>query len=163
MSDPEPLEAKDSRTMPGWLLTIPLIYVILLLIAVLVYGKIESVNILGLVIPTSVIWFGTLGGFVASLQGIFFYNKKWDDSFTIWHIFAGVIGAAYGLASYLFLLVMVKAGGGSNQPANSFVFALAAFAIGYGQSNFHAMMDHVFKIIFHQTKSSDETKKSTES
>lgn len=59
---------------------------------------------------------------------------------------------------YLFQLVIVEAGG-SNQAANMIPFALAVFRIGYGQSNFQYMMDEVFRIINHPTKSSYDPKK----
>ena len=150
--------------MPRWLIAMSLMYLALLIFTALAYGKIETFKIHGLDIPTSVIWFGALGGVITSLQGIFAYNKKWDHSYTIWHVFAGVVGAVYGLASYLFLVVIIKSADGSIQPINAPVFALAALAIGYSQSKFHSMMDQVFSIIFRPARSSsNDPKKSAKS
>lgn len=144
--------------MPGWLLVVPLIYLTMLVGALFVHGSPHSIDILGLSIPTLVIWFGTLGGVIDSLQGIFANNKKWNHGFTIWHVFSGILGAVYGLTSYLFLLVIVTAGGGAKPPVEA-VFALAAFTIGYEQSKFHAMMNEIFGIIFKSSKSPDDTSK----
>ena len=158
MSYSEPIEVKSSRKIPGWLLIIPVMYLALLVGALFVHSKTHSVDVLGLTIPTTVIWFGTLGGVVDSLQGIFANNKKWNHSYTIWHVYSGILGAVYGLASYLFLMVIVDAGGGARQPVDA-VFALAAFTIGYEQSKFHSMMDEVFGIIFKSNKSPDDASK----
>ena len=150
MSEPTEIQS----TMPRWLPVITLMYLALLIFTAFVYGKTVSFEIHGLVIPTSVIWFGALGGVIASLQGIFAHNKEWKHNFTIWHVFAGVVGTVYGLASYLFLVVIIKSADGSIQPINAPVYALSALAIGYSQSKFHAMMNQVFSIIFRPSKSS---------
>ena len=145
----------DKKIMDNWLLAAPVTYLLALGLSLWFFRKYSALNIVGFQVPLSVIWFGALGGVVASLQGIFFYNRKWDKSFTHWHIFSGLVGAAFGLASYLFLIVIVNSAAGTSSgnasaaSSKDAVFALGAFAIGYGQSHFHAMMDRVFSVIFH--------------
>jgi hypothetical protein len=148
--------------MPSMLLVVPVLYLALLVGVLFLHGVTKSFMILGLPIPTVVIWFGTLGGVIDSLQGIFANNRKWKHSFTFWHIYSGILGAVYGLTSYLFLTAIVNAGGGTKQPAQV-LFALAAFTIGYEQSKFHSMMDQIFGIIFQQNKSPDDAPKNERS
>lgn len=148
----------NKQPMDNWLLAAPVGYLVVLGLTLWFFRQYGHLNILGFTVPLSVLWFGTLGGVIASLQGIFFHNRKWDDSFTHWHIFSGVVGAAFGLASYLFLVVIVNsatgagAASGSTATNSQAVYALGAFAIGYGQSHFHAMMDRVFSVIFQPPK-----------
>lgn len=83
---------------------------------------------------------------------MFLHRYEWEDKFTLWHVFSGVVGAVYGIVSYLFLVVIVmNAGASVSLKLNSPVFALGAFAIGYGQSQFHSMMKKVFNVIFQKT------------
>lgn len=178
--DPESLKEKPSRHMPGWLVVIPLIYLIFLVIIAIVYRKpipnptsppstiLRTISIFGFPVPILVFWFGTLGGVVDSLQQIFAKNKRWNHTDTIWHVFAGVVGAAYGLASYLTLQVVVNASGSTSLTGGSTIkaeaiFALAAFTIGYEQSKFHEMMDDIFKIIFKPVTNPDDPKKAVSS
>lgn len=157
-------EVKKTKTMNRWLLVAPLLYFVALGILALLFHDVKSVNLMGLQsVPLAVLWFGALGGVVASLQGIFLHNQKWDDSYDYWHLFSGLIGAAYGLASYLFLLVIVNSTQGTSQaaPQGVAVYILGAFAIGYGQSQFHAMMDRVYTVIFHPSKVAPEVSKDT--
>ncbi len=176
MSDPESLKEKPSRHMPKWLVAIPLIYLIFLAIILIVYrapisdstltssNNLRTISIFGFSVPILVFWFGTLGGVVDSLQQIFAKNKRWNHTDTVWHVFAGLVGAAYGLASYLTLQAVVSATGSVLSPKASTIqteaiFALAAFTIGYEQTKFHEMMDAVFEIIFKPVTNPDAPNK----
>ncbi|MHB1521871.1 MAG: hypothetical protein ACYCWN_11275 [Ferrimicrobium sp.] len=140
--------------MPRWMVLAPLLYIVVLIsVAVgLRASSGTSINLVGLSVPAAVLWFGALGGVVSSLQGMFFHNAKWDPSYNLWHWFSGAIGASYGMASYLFLIVIAKAAVNGTVAASADVFALGAFALGYGQSQFHEMMRQVFSILFHTSK-----------
>lgn len=143
---------RDKQPMPRILLVAPVIYIAGLVATLIIFHSTSSVNVFGMRIPLTAAWFGALGGVVASLQGMFFHNKNWDSSYNIWHVFSGAVGIAYGFAAYLFLLVVVKSAAPTANSSAGPVFPLAAFAIGYGQSQFHAMMLQVYNIVFHQPK-----------
>ena len=152
--------------MSNWLLIFPSLYIVALGTTAYILRNHTSLIILGLPLPPAVLWFGALGGVVASLQGIFFHNRKWDNGYTHWHVFSGIVGAAFGLASYLFLIVIVNSangapsiGKGGSAPSQEAVFALGAFALGYGQSQFHAMMDRVFSVLFQPSKVAPQVSK----
>jgi hypothetical protein len=108
-------------------------------------------------IPVAALWFGALGGVISSLQGMFLHRNKWDNNYDLWHIFSGVVGATYGVISYLFLVVVVNAGTSTPPKIDSPVFALGAFAIGYAQTQFHAMMKKVFEVLFQPAKKPGDT------
>lgn len=139
---------ENQQPMPRWLMMAPVLYIAGLVVTLVVFRNASTVNVFGLRVPLMVAWFGALGGVVDSLQGIFLHNRHWDPSYNIWHIFSGTIGIAYGFAAYLFLLVVVKSAVPSSSGGTGPVFALAAFALGYGQSQFHTMMQQVYSIIF---------------
>ena len=151
--------------MSNRILVAPVVYVVALCLALWFWRGQTTLDVLGLPVPLAVVWFGALGGVIASLQGIFFHNKNWDDSFTIWHVFSALIGVAFGLASYLFLLVIVGAADGVSASSAAIdssakghaspqtaapvaVYALGAFALGYGQREFHSMMTRVLGVMF---------------
>lgn len=98
-------------------------------------------------VPLSALWAGALGGVVSSLQGMFYHYKHWNHGYDLWHVFSGTVGAAFGFVSYLFLQVTVVAAGG--QSKNTALFVLAAFTLGYGQRQFHSIMDQAFSLVFH--------------
>jgi hypothetical protein len=154
MADSNDSEKVQQDHMPLALVTAPLLYIVLLAVSLLSFSQTRVFNIFGLAVPAAVLWFGTLGGLISSLQGMFFHNQKWKKSYNLWHFFSGTVGATYGLASYLFLLVVVKSTVSGSAQSDAPVFALAAFAIGYGQSQFHSMMNQVFTLIFHPSKGS---------
>ena len=144
-------KARAFGQMPLWLVWAPVIYSIILLVSAFAVEllKIKTFDVAGVLVPAAVLWFGMLGGLVDSLQGMLFYNRSWNDRFNMWHWWSGVIGSIYGLASYLFLLVIAKAAASGGVERNAAIFAIGAFAIGYGQRYFHAMIGEVFKILFH--------------
>jgi len=142
------------------MISFPIAYLICLLIALPFWRPINilfnTITFNGTeIVPFSVLWMGMLGGVVISLQGIFFHNQSWKGAYDNWHMFSGLIGAIYGLVSYLFLVAVVKA------PAadNAAFFALAAFVLGYGQKQFDSLMNEIFDLIFHPHKDKDEKDK----
>jgi hypothetical protein len=159
------IEIKEEATglpplMPKWMISFPIAYLICLLIALPFWRPINilfnTITFNGTeIVPFSVLWMGMLGGVVISLQGIFFHNQSWKGAYDNWHMFSGLIGAIYGLVSYLFLVAVVKA------PAadNAAFFALAAFVLGYGQKQFDSLMNEIFDLIFHPHKDKDEKDK----
>jgi hypothetical protein len=119
------------ESMPRYMVFMPVGYIVVLISAAvsLRASTGASINLVGLSLPAAVLWFGALGGVVSSLQGMFFHNAKWDPSYNLWHWFSGAIGASYGMASYLFLIVIARAAVNGNVAGSADVFALGAFAI----------------------------------
>lgn len=149
-------DAKSTKRMPGALIVAPVAYLVLLVLAAWLLHGMRPFDVLGVSIPVDALWFGMLGGVIASLQGMFFYNARWDHSYDLWHIFSGIIGAAYGLVSFLFLVVIMKAGASNVVDLTAPVFALGAFALGYGQRHFNAMIEKVFNVLFSEPKKKDD-------
>ena len=151
MSDSVQEQAKQQNMHPS-LLIAPVTYIIILIVTALTLKGASTVSIFGFHLPILVIWFGGLGGVVASLQGMFYYAKsgKWKDSFDLWYVFSGLMGAIYGTVGYLILVTIINAGSNTqNNGQVAALYALAAFTMGYAQRQFHAMMENVFQVIFH--------------
>lgn len=106
-------------------------------------------------IPTASLWFGALGGAASSLHGMFMYNDRWDDSFNLWHRCAPLMGAIYGVFSFLFITVVAKTATASAVDTNAAVFAIGAFALGYSQKQFGTLLTKVFNTIFLPSKGTD--------
>ncbi len=93
--------------------------------------------------PLSVLWFGTLGGLLVSLYSII-AKKEWSGPFSLWHMFSGMLGALYGLISYLLIVVLINAVTISNTfDRNSVAFDVIALLFGFGQSTFQGVMKRV--------------------
>lgn len=98
--------------------------------------------------PLSVLWFGTLGGLLVSLYSII-TNKEWSGPFSLWHMFSGMLGALYGLISYLLIVVLINAVTISNNfDRNSVAFDVFAFLFGFGQSTFQGMLKRFTRSAF---------------
>ena len=142
--------------MPGALICAPVAYLIVLGVSAWMLHGVNQ-GLLWVGVPIAAIWFGTLGGVVSSLQGMFLHRFEWSHRFDLWHVFSGLLGAIYGIVSFLFLVVIMKAGtNGGTLELSSPVFALGAFAIGYGQEHFHGMMDKVFTALFSEPKTPEK-------
>lgn len=88
--------------------------------------------------PLSVLWFGALGGVMVSLYGIF-VNRAWQNQFNLWHAFSGLLGAIYGLISYLIIVVLINSITINNHfDRNALAYDLIAFIFGFSQ---HALGD----------------------
>jgi hypothetical protein len=100
--------------------------------------------------PVSVIWFGALGGTMASLNGIFMHGNDWNDSYDLWHKLSAPVGAVIGLLSYILLVALINSTSGSSSiNTNAIItFDLAAFILGYSQQHFQQLLDKAFGVIF---------------
>lgn len=149
MSDIQKNECDQADVrMPWEILIAPIFYLILLVIALAFWGNISSFKLLGMV-PIILVWAGILGGTLSSLQGIFIYNKKWNHSYDHWHVFSGLIGAAFAIVSYFFLIAIVKTPSPTLSSSTLPIYVLAAFVLGYGQRQFHSLINTAFTLIFH--------------
>ncbi|MGH7234309.1 MAG: hypothetical protein ACREF7_02590, partial [Candidatus Saccharimonadales bacterium] len=98
--------------------------------------------------PLSVLWFGTLGGLLVSLYSII-SKKEWSEPFSLWHLFSGMLGALYGLISYLLIVVLINAVTVSNSFSRSSVaFDVIALLFGFGQNYFQSMLKRLTQHAF---------------
>ncbi len=143
------MDDKAKTSMPKWLLIFPIVYLCILTALLSHHLRGPSLLTFGNM-PLSAPWFGALGGVMVSLQGIFAHNDKWDSSYNYWHIFSGVVGAVFGVFSFLFLIVIVKTSGATmdSNKNSSFVFPLAAFILGYSQQEFPILLRRATSLIF---------------
>lgn len=98
--------------------------------------------------PLSVLWFGTLGGLLVSLYSIV-TKQEWSGPFSLWHMFSGMLGALYGLISYVLIVFLINAVTISNGfDRNSVAFDLFALLFGFGQTTFQGMLQRFTRSIF---------------
>jgi hypothetical protein len=60
-------------------------------------------------LPFTAIWFGAVGGWLISLQGIFSYNRRWQRSYDYWHYARPLLGAFMGTLGCLVFIVLNQA------------------------------------------------------
>ena len=154
-------ESCGESPMPWWIILFPIGYIIVLVALVVLWSTVRTALPLSLLHPyysmsLSVLWFGSLGGVVIALQGIYAHNKSWDSKYKYWYMTSGIVGAIYGLFGYLFLVVIDKA---TTKAGNSIlpdVYAIVAFTLGYAQQQFHALIKEVISVFLspgHKTSS----------
>lgn len=98
--------------------------------------------------PLSVLWFGMLGGLLVSLYGIV-SRRDWMNPFNLWHVFSGMLGAVYGLISYLVIVVLINAVTINNHfDRNSVAYDIIAFLFGFGQTAFQGLLQKVTHLAF---------------
>ena len=132
----------------------PIGYMVVLVLLALLYGaNYKSLpayirNPLGSM-PLSVVWFGAIGGVMVSLQSIFMKSK--EGSSAAWHAFSGVIGAVYGVFSYLALVLIIKAStNASSVVINTVTFDLIAFVFGFSQRQCQVVLKRLSGLMFGQ-------------
>ena len=100
--------------------------------------------------PLSVLWFGMLGGLLVSLYGIVAHHD-WTNPFNISHVFSGLLGAVYGLISYLLIVALINAVTiNNNFGRTSVAYDVIAFLFGFGQNAFQGTLMRVTHIAFHE-------------
>ena len=98
--------------------------------------------------PLSVLWFGALGGVMVSLYSIF-VNRDWRNPFNLWHAFSGIIGAIYGLISFLIIVVLINSTTISNNfNKSSLAYDLIAFLLGFSQHAFQDLIKKITGLVF---------------
>lgn len=99
-------------------------------------------------IPVEVPWFGAIGGCLASLGGIFFYNRKWKASYNLWHPVKPLVGAVTGGISCMLLVVTLRAATSNTKiKTDPITFDTAAFLFGYAESAFRQLVKNVTDIL----------------
>jgi hypothetical protein len=123
---------------------------------------------LGRRLPVGIVWFGAIGGSLASLTGIFWHHRvDWKDSYNLWHMLRPWTGLIMGSLGAFLLLVSTElatagtvAGGSSaaKPPAfNPDVYYSAAFLIGFAEARFRALVKQVTDAILGPGQSTPKT------
>jgi hypothetical protein len=110
-------------------------------------------------LPVGVVWFGAVGGSLASLTGIFWHHRvDWKDSYDLWHELRPWTGLVMGTVGAFLLLVSTElattgttaAGSGSTPPAafNPDVYYAAAFLAGFAEAPFRALVKRLTDAVF---------------
>jgi hypothetical protein len=89
-------------------------------------------------------WFGSLGGVIISLKGIYDHSKgkeAWDGAYDLWHLGRPISGAAAGLMTVVLLKVL-----NSTDPQQPVAYA-AAFIFGTQEKRFFNFLYEVAKLI----------------
>jgi hypothetical protein len=89
-------------------------------------------------------WFGSLGGVIISLKGVYDHSEGsdgWDHSYNLWHLGRPVSGAVAGLMTVVLLMVV-----NSNDLSRPVVFA-AAFIFGTQERRFFNFLYEVARLV----------------
>ncbi len=93
--------------------------------------------------PLSVLWFGLLGGLLVSLYRII-ANQEWTKPLSLENVLGGMLGAIFGLISYLLVVVLINAVTINNHfDRNSVAYDVIAFLFGFGQGAFAGLLKRV--------------------
>jgi len=108
-------------------------------------------------LPFEAVWFGAIGGWLISAQGIFKHNYSWLRSYDYWHVVRPIVGAVVGTLGCLIFLVLNQAATSSDQVAtNPTFYAVAALAIGYREESFRSLLSKLLDTIIVPSKESDK-------
>ena len=143
------------KKMDNRLFKYPIIYLVTLIVFPLIYSIWHRSLPIYIIhpfysMPWAVVWFGSLGGIVVSLHGMFVHNRNWNKSYDFWHKFSGITGAIYGIVSYLMLYTLINSTSGVTQIKSSSVitFAIAAFIFGYSQQELNVLIRKMIGLLF---------------
>jgi hypothetical protein len=99
-------------------------------------------------LPVGIVWFGALGAVIASFRGIFAYNhQKWNSGYNYWHYSRPLIGAVTGSMGALIYWVLISLGSQKAPLIEPTTFYVAAFAFGFADWAFMAMLQNVTNAI----------------
>jgi H+/Cl- antiporter ClcA len=98
-------------------------------------------------LPIQIAWFGAVGGVVAGLGGVFFYNAAFDRSYDYWHysrpFVAGVVGGIGCLLFYVAILVGSKNG----VKPDVTTFDALAFIFGFADESFRQLVAKLTRVL----------------
>lgn len=107
------------------------------------------------IIPSAVPWYGALGGVLISLVGIHEHRYDWDRRYWTWYVARPLVGAFVAIVAVLIFQSGVLAigvnpdqdTGTASLPKNLFYYVIA-FATGYREDAFRALLRKVVDILF---------------
>jgi hypothetical protein len=110
-------------------------------------------------LPFEAVWFGAIGGWLISAQGIFKHNYEWRRSYDYWHYVRPIVGAIVGALGCLIFLVLNEAATNADDKVttNPTFYAVVALAIGYREESFRSLLSKLLDTIIIPSKESDKT------
>jgi hypothetical protein len=119
-------------------------------------------------LPVAIVWFGAIGGSMASLTGIFWHHRvDWKGSYDLWHKLRPWTGVVMGSLGAFLLLVSTElatagaaASGAEAQVTPAFnpdVYYAAAFLSGFAEAPFRALVKRLTDAVFGPGKSPPKT------
>ncbi len=151
----------SKKIMPGWVFFTQLFWAIGLLVLFLVYihgnDRLDLPHSFGRV-PIEAPWLGAIGGLLASLGGVTYYNHgSWDPRYNYWHPVKPLMGAASGSVACLLIIVLVRTATGSAKfTIDTTALDAAAFVFGYAEAAFRQLIAAVTTVFL---KPGNETSK----
>jgi hypothetical protein len=103
-------------------------------------------------LPFASIWFGAVGGWLISAQGIFTYNSNWLRSYDYWHYVRPVVGALIGTLGCLTFIVLTEASTKEAITPNPVFYDIVALAVGYREESFRSLILKLFDTIILPSK-----------
>jgi hypothetical protein len=104
-------------------------------------------------LPFEAIWFGAVGGWLISAQGIFEFNREWLHSYDYWHYLRPAVGAIIGTLGCLVFIVLNEAATKGPAKPNAVFYDVIALAVGYREESFRKLLQKVFDSIILPGKS----------
>lgn len=98
-------------------------------------------------LPFEAIWFGAVGGWLISAQGIFDHNRSWRRSYDYWHYVRPLLGAVIGTLGCLVFLVLTEASTKEPVVANAVFYDVVALTIGYREASFRELISRILDTI----------------
>jgi hypothetical protein len=153
----------NKKIMPGWVFFSQVLWAGVLLVVFLVYihgrDRLDLPHSFGRV-PVEAPWLGAVGGLLASLGGVTYYNHgRWQWQFNYWHPVKPLMGAASGAVASVLVIVLVRtATGGDKFTVDATALDAAAFVFGYGEAAFRQLIAAVTTIFLKPGSNSEPSK-----
>ena len=130
--------------VPGWVLFASVAWLLLLIGSFICFERSDAFADfvefdLG-PLPFESIWFGAVGGWLISAQGIFDHNHEWKRSYDFWHFVRPVLGAVMGALGCLIFIVLNEAATTESVSANPTFYDVVALTIGYREASFRQLI-----------------------
>jgi len=137
--------------MPIRIFLFEITYLVLLIVLFFLYVMLDAVRdafpSLG-PIPIQVAWFGSVGGVLSGLGGVYFYNRRWDPSYDYWHYSRPLVGAVVGGIGSLLFYVSISVGTKNAVVPNALTFDAVAFVLGFADDAFRDLIKKVTTLLF---------------
>jgi hypothetical protein len=155
--------------VPRSVLIVAIVWVVILIASFVLYerddGFADFVTFKLDPLPFEAIWFGAVGGFLISAQGIFENSHSWDESYDYWHYARPLLGALMGSLGCLVFIVLTEAATKKAAAPNPTFYDVIALAIGYREESFRRLIASLIDTIIlpgKSTKTTEEAKTAAE-
>jgi hypothetical protein len=148
--------------VPRSVLVVWLLWLVLLVASFVCYEEIDAfADFVGFKLgrlPFETIWFGAVGGWLISSQGIFDHNSEWHRSYDYWHYVRPILGAIIGTLGCLLFIVLNEAATKGQPKPNAVFYDVIALAVGYREETFRKLLGKLVDSIVLPGKKEDDQK-----